>query len=93
MVVPYCYQCSPGAQPALLTIANAYIAPAFGGLNLVRTRSTASPYLQGARDAVERVLTIPRRLKQMKAGLVGESLTFFVQVPGISALSRDGPNC
>jgi hypothetical protein len=24
MVVPYCYQCSPGAQPAILTIANAY---------------------------------------------------------------------
>ena len=26
MVVPYCYQCAPGAQPAILTIANAYTA-------------------------------------------------------------------
>ena len=24
MVVPYCYQCAPAAQPAILSIANAY---------------------------------------------------------------------
>ncbi len=29
MVVPYCYQCAPAAQPAILTIANAYTARLF----------------------------------------------------------------
>ena len=30
MVVPDWYQCAPGGQPALLTIANAYSAVLFG---------------------------------------------------------------
>ena len=29
MVVPYCYQYAPGAQPTILTIANAYTARTF----------------------------------------------------------------
>jgi hypothetical protein len=28
MVLPYCYQCAPGAQPTILTIVNAYTNPA-----------------------------------------------------------------
>src|ERR1035438_3865983 len=30
MVVPYCYQCAPSAQPAILSIAIAYAARMFG---------------------------------------------------------------
>jgi hypothetical protein len=30
IMVPYCYQCAPSAQPAILSIANAYTARAFG---------------------------------------------------------------
>ena len=32
MVVPYRYQCAPYAQPAILTIANAYTARISGGM-------------------------------------------------------------
>jgi hypothetical protein len=32
MVVPYCYQCAPSPQPAILTIANAYTARMTGGM-------------------------------------------------------------
>jgi hypothetical protein len=36
MVVPYCYQCAPYAQPAILTIANAYTARMPGGMQRVQ---------------------------------------------------------
>ena len=36
MVVPYCYHCAPGAQPAILTIANAYTARMPGGMQRVQ---------------------------------------------------------
>ena len=42
MVVPYCYHRAPGAQPAILTIANAYTARVGGRLAEVTARE-ASP--------------------------------------------------
>ena len=32
MLVPYCYQCAPGPQSAILTIANAYTVRMPGGM-------------------------------------------------------------
>ena len=70
-MVPYCYQCAPSAQPAILSIANAYIvlwavtaAILPGGMALPQAHSVPSgrqgAALYGWKDARRCVVAVTR---------------------------------
>jgi len=53
MVVPYCYQCAPSPQPAILTIANAYTVRMFRKRAKLEIGAGAGGSAEGGRGNAE----------------------------------------